>query len=165
MKNKKITIYLLLPVTVVIWGVVAFSIVGKLNGDKSQQVEYFREIQVTEDINLRDSIVLIANYRDPFLGNSATRKSQAPKVKTSLHEKAFTDKRKTQKPVQWPEIIYGGVIINTQQDKNTGLVKLDGKEYLVHVDEQINGIVFLSIYKDSIRVEYLKHRKTIVKAQ
>lgn len=63
MKNKKVT-YLLLVLSVVIWGTAGWKVYKAFNVQVEQPV-----IKQNAKNIKKDSITLLLNYRDPFLGN------------------------------------------------------------------------------------------------
>lgn len=63
MKNKKVT-YLLLVLSVVIWGVAGWKVYKAFNVQVEQPV-----IKQNAKNIKKDSITLLLNYRDPFLGS------------------------------------------------------------------------------------------------
>ncbi len=123
----------------------------------------YETMDMEQVIRPRDSVKLIANYRDPFLGIKQTQVKNDILSRPNSKKKAFVDKQKKEIQVQWPEVIYGGVIINSSNSENTAMVKINGKEYLVRTGQKLNGLEFLSVYKDSLIVEFKKAQKTIIK--
>jgi hypothetical protein len=65
--------------------------------------------------------------------------------------------------IQWPEIIYNGLIINKKDNSKTILVSINGKQQLMKPYEEFSGVKLVKIYKDSIRIGFKEQEKSIKK--
>ena len=157
MKNKKL-IYILLPLVILIWG----SIIYKIFYNTSREEELADEILPQKNISatsVLDTFSIIANYRDPFLGNvvySENNVNEVPKQKV-------LPQPKVEQVVQWPNIVYGGMIKNQQSTKQLALLKINGKENIIKAGEMVGTIELVKIYKDSVEVKMGKVGKVVRK--
>ena len=102
MKNKKI-IYVLLPVVLIVWGYVGFSIFTF--GEEEEEIEPIRIDQIVTDKDQKPmSKTLALNYADPFLKGV---RNTPVRVRSVQKNKLATKKTD---PVNWGEITYYGFI-------------------------------------------------------
>lgn len=157
MKNKKL-IYILLPLVIIVWGTIFY----KIFYNTSREEELTDEILPQKNIaatTVSDTFSIIANYRDPFLGiivHNENNVNEAPKQKV-------LSQPKIEQVVQWPNIVYGGMIKNQQSTKQLALVKINGKENIIKAGEMVGTIELVKIYKDSVEVKMGKERKVVRK--
>lgn len=157
MKKKK-TLYMMLPLVILVWGFVCYQLFSSFfttpNYAKSE-VKQLIEIAEIE----KEAFVIVANYRDPFLGKQAKSKV----INTSVVA-AKTSKSSPVKMTKiWPSIRYKGMIKNNNSDRRVGIFEVNGKEYLIKEKESVSDIKFLSITKHEVTVEFQKEKKTITK--
>ena len=55
------------------------------------------------------------------------------------------------------------MIKNNNSDRRVGIATVNGKEYLVKQGDEIQGIKFLAIGKQELKVSFQKEKKTITK--
>ena len=156
MKNKKLT-YILIPAVIIIWGAIAFKIIGSLKKtDSGSNLSLQSAMNVkTDTSDIR--FTLIADYRDPFLSVqkrtpvvSNTTTIQQPKPTRSIQRRSIARRSR----VRWPAVEYGGVIRNKKSSSLTGLVKINNNDYLMSEGMIIEEIELLKIYEDSIQLKY-----------
>ena len=160
MKKKKI-IYLLVPLVVIVWGFVFYQLSSSfLSTPNYAKKETLQKINIDEI--KRDTFSIVANYRDPFLGTatSSNRSNGSLTKKTSNKPKIKTEV-KAEKP--WPIITYKGMIKNNNSEKRVGIIKIDGKEYLVKEGDLLKDLKIIEISKQLIKVNFQKESKSITK--
>lgn len=164
MKNKRLTYYFL-PFVVFIWGVVFYKVFTAITKkDPVATSEPVPFIKNDPDLQKSDTIVLIASYKDPFLGYRTIKRKSFPKTeKERSGPRAYRPDANVKVPVQWPEIVYGGIISNRSDNTRTALVNINGKDYLVHEKEVVGELNFLVICEDSITVSLDRNTKSIVR--
>ncbi len=161
MKNKKL-IYVLLPAAVLIWGLILVKIILRIKRPEKNIQRHQSIIQPGADAKQKDTICLIADYRDPFLGDGNTQVNSSRKV-VEPKDRAFKLRKDPVQSVQWPEIVYNGTITNNRDDRHTGLVRLGDTDFLIHKGDLVKNILFVEIFPDSINVKYQGESKTIMK--
>lgn len=161
MKNKKL-IYILLPAAVLIWGLILGKIIVRIRQPAKEFQMHKSPIQPGTDILSRDTITLIADYRDPFLGDGNIQVKPNRKV-VEPKDRAFKLQKEPTRSVQWPEINYKGTITNNRDDQHTGLVRIEDADFLIHKGDMIKEIFFVEIYPDSVKAVYQNESKTIMK--
>lgn len=148
MKNKKVT-YLLLVLSIVLWGIIGWKVYGAFNYIQPEIPTIKKEV-VT---NKKDSITLLLNYRDPFLG----KYSSGNIVKDTIPAKRILVAASPTKKIEpvVPQIQYKGII-------NIGKVSMailqkDGKVLTIKAGEEIDGF---KLYKmDDNKIMLSKKQK------
>ncbi len=156
MKNKK-ALYILLPVVIVVWGIIAFKIFGHL--DKKEPVPLILEnTQTVQENNIvPDTFNLIYDYKDPFLN----KKSPAKKNVSKRVKKVKTENER----IVWPDILYTGRMVNQSTNKSLVSLTINGKEWIFNIGDQKDNITLLKTYDDSVKVKYEQETKYIHKQQ
>jgi len=133
-----------------------FSVVASSESVNRQQSNDDGTLNI--ESTLLDTFSIVANYRDPFLGKMISINKP---VFNSLTKIAKT--QKTIQSVQWPLIVYNGMIKNQKSNKQVVMVQINGQSNLMREKEIFAGIELMKIYKDSIEVGYQKQMKIIKK--
>ena len=163
MKNKKL-IYILLPAVIIIWALIFIKF---FNGIKTPAESFNLRSNISNADTSKfwsDTIRLIADYRDPFLpGNTLIETSKTSEVKQNQVDRAFKPRRKElqQNSLNWPEINYPGIIYNNNKTKNTALVIIQQRNYLISEGDSVGDLFFTGVYIDSIAVKYKTEIRTI----
>jgi hypothetical protein len=157
MKNKKM-LYLLIPGTLIVWGLIIFKIINNMHSDENPVSQHtLVETAVTE--NVSDTFSIHPTYRDPFLGKPVQRDdlSEGPS-KSSI---PATPVIKT--PTVWPAVVYGGIIKNQKLNKEMILLQINGQDFMMKSGETVNGVQLFKVFHDSIEVHFSKEKKIIYK--
>lgn len=152
----------MLPIVFLVWGIVFYQLYLYFFSTPTYVTEK-TEVEVNVDEIKKDTFSIVANYRDPFLGENI-RLTQ-PKTTNNQSSQQKVQKNIAQKPLDnpWPTIEYKGMIKNNNSEKRVGIVGLNSKEYLVKEGEVLNGVKFMVISKELIQVSFQKEQKTISK--
>lgn len=159
MKNKRFT-YILLVVV----GFIYFKLFVRISSNISEETELpIAQIDQMklDDIRVKKSFRLKANYQDPFLKNSRIVQKTASNLDPNAPPPA--PKPKKEKPVVfWPAIKYYGIVQKTSSKKPRALISIDGTMYKIYTNEEIfDGIVIKSIKRESMVVSFQKETRTI----
>src|SRR3990172_870049 len=104
---------------------------------------------MTEKLKMEsDTFSIVANYRDPFLGETIRKPilSQKPMV---------PEKKKEVKPIlPWPTVIYGGMIRNQKTNQQLALITVNGNNEVLSPGEIYQEVEVLKIYKDSVQLAF-----------
>lgn len=159
MKNKK-AIYFLLPVVVLVWGTIFYKIYQST--DKGNQGVIVRSSQVIESEGYQlDTFSLLANYDDPFLKH--VRVSSQPSEKKEAVKKEQIKPKNEAKPIKWPNITYGGIVVNKNSKQELVMVMVNGNSHLMKKKETRSNVQLLEVTPDSILVSYGDEKKYIRK--
>ena len=154
MRNKK-TLYILLPAVVLIWGLVFYKIFSGIN--KTPENTFKQPIKKNTNAanEKNDTIQLIANYRDPFLGAPAMKSKKITDVNQLMKNNPFLVGI-----INWPDIKYGGIINNKNKNKTIVLMSINNRSYLVSKGDTLKEIKVKDIFRDSIQLIYRNMNKT-----
>jgi hypothetical protein len=161
MKKKKLT-YFLLAVTVVIWGLIFIRIFDSVDTEAEEMPAAVNTKNTPMSTSaVPDTFSLLANYRDPFLGNSSHHGIQPdkPTVKPKDVLKVVAPPLPPKALVDWSVITYLGLINNPKTNKSIALINLKGREYMVAEGESIEEIKIIKNLKDSLLVTYQAENK------
>lgn len=157
MKNKK-TLYILLPLVAVIWGIIfyrIFSGVSNKNDAPGLKQTFFNDTSVAV---AADTFTLIADYRDPFLGRLPS--SEKPQIRVASQPRPAPVPLP---PTQWPAISYSGLVKNQKSNKLVALVNINNQGSLMAPGQVLNEVTLLKVFKDSIEVQYRGEKKIVRK--
>ncbi|WP_040578835.1 hypothetical protein [Croceivirga radicis] len=150
--SKTIKTYLLLTLVLIIWGILGYKIVKGLKPQSQPESIDLNDkgISITEMTIRKDTYQILANYRDPFLGDLPKKK-----VKIAVNSKSHKAK------IPSKAIRYTGRIIQKTLNKSLYFVSIDGKEFLMKHGEIKEGVKLISGNEKEIKVSYLKNRLVI----
>lgn len=163
MKNKKL-MYILLPVTAIVWGLIIYKIISAVSSDE----DFVNTNSIPPTIGTKDSIpvreiTLLANYRDPFLGKPITKIDRTVNnTKRQLNIAPITVANVVPAAI-WPQISYVGIIENKKKMSKVAILRIDNSELLLKEKDVSNNILVEKIYKDSIQLVFNKERKIFKK--
>lgn len=141
MKNKK-SLYILLPLVIIIWGTLFWKIfVGSRSNASQPPKAIIKEVK-DEEVT-KERVELNLNYEDPFLKSFAVGQP-SPEVEKPK------PKQKVNRVVAWPMLEYHGLIKSHSTEKTVGMLNINNKKYLVHNKEVVQGISVVAIFPDSI---------------
>lgn len=167
--SKKVKLYILIIVNLLVWGYVGYKVYSALQGEDHNMFEYETpRINKINDVLHEDSVTLILNYADPFLKNGDNSKTKI--VSNNNHTSAKTNSvsiNSSKPTVNIPlsiDIKYLGLIKNTDKGTLTALISLNGKSFFAKQNEVIDEIIVKEITNDNITILNGKE-KIIVKKQ
>lgn len=164
LRNKK-SIYILIPLNVMIWGFFIYRFYSAYTESDLPQMDPGSKV-VSAKVSLNDSVAykLDLQYKDPFLkdSHSAQKLSVYNTDRTeSKFEKAQEPKIIKAAPTivkQAPDLKYLGLIKNKISGQSTALVSLNGQSRLIRPSEEIEGITFKSFNNDSLVARWGKEK-------
>ncbi len=160
--DKKTKTILLVVIAILVWGYSALEWINYAEVSNNNELTSSSSVvPIISPLKLKPKgdKKLILDYRDPFL-NSFKRKvvKEMPKKMAPSNQ----DKIKTNVPkpevLKWPEIIYSGVINN-----KLGLLKINGKDYIVKEGDIKENIYVVKILSERIILEFNDLAKEILK--
>lgn len=162
MKGKA-TAKLLLPLVIAIWAMIGWKVYAAMNKDgDANNVSYHAPEIAAHGKALPDSVVLIANYRDPFLDKVVEVKRNA-----AANSSAVVVKPKAEAPpkatASWPKLGYYGLVKRNGDAKTVGFLSVDGESHFVQSGTVIGEVKVLRMWKDSVEVVWGKERRVVGK--
>lgn len=166
MKNKK-TVYFLLPVVTLIWGIVFYRIFSATHSSDDNNMSKDIPLPYSRPDHSRlDTFNIFANYRDPFVGRiNSSYQEPTERVEIRKNEPPVKPPEKIVQPIKWPAIIYGGMIKNQKSNKQLVLVQINGQDKLMQEGNMVSGVELIRIFKDSIELAFEKEKKIIKNRQ
>lgn len=175
MKNNKYAPYVLGPILLIVWGLVFYKIYQAVyGGGEVLNVPSFNTIPILEEQADEEGYVLLADYKDPFLGKhlkntSSNVVSSRPRKRTVVAVPNQTPKAVVQPVIKktskaFPTILYQGFQV---MDTDTiALLKINQRFYpAARRGEVLQGIELKAIFKDSIQLLYDGQNKTFGKGR
>ncbi len=150
MKNKK-NVYLLLTITIIVWGLIGFKVYQKLFPVSSSDEFTFEQAhQRSADSIFNRAYTLNLNYPDPFLRSL---------MKVTKPSNTYSERKTilSQKEPDWPNIVYYGYV--NKSDKPQASLQIDQNFVLVKENQKINEWNIVQITQDSIMIEFQKKYK------
>lgn len=160
MKSKK-SIYILLPLVLIIWGVLGYRLFSFF-GNEEEPIENDLTFQV-QNIAYKapDSVKIVVDYRDPFSGKLSDG-NNSNKLKISNLRKPKTETILSNKEENKPIIVYRGLVSDTKNKNKVFMFSVDNKTYLLEKGQTENDIKVIS--GDTKQITLLINKKKEVVA-
>tara|TARA_R110002072_G_scaffold303135_1_gene495211 strand:- start:11613 stop:12110 length:498 start_codon:yes stop_codon:yes gene_type:complete len=160
MKGKKWTYFLLILVAV-IWYRAFFLIKGNLLNEDIQIVSPNVADKTFSPV-VRDTFLLLANYKDPF--------GESKSGKRSLLNTTFNNNNNKRPPIKsnikpvsvfkWPSVKYYGMVKKTASKKALAIVTIDGIQLMGRSGQELfDGFFLKEILRDSVLISNKNRRK------
>jgi hypothetical protein len=153
MKSKK-SIYVLLPLVIIIWGAIVYQIFDYSTPESA--------IVPAEDFSVKpivqkpkDSISIKINQRDPFSGKMVDDAAKRPIGKQSRRTP------KIKEELIWPQIKYKGIVSDVKDKIKVYMVIIDGKTHLMKKGETEEEIVLKDGDREMIYLNYNGDSKVV----
>lgn len=153
--TKKTKTYLLLIVVVIIWGILIFKVVDALKGSNDDIISSnFKP----EPFNFnyqkkKDTFTLIANYRDPFLGDVSEKENRQRRSKTPI---------KTKQPEEpLPLITYSGYMTDPINKERVFFININNQQHMLKCNETVENVKIISGNDRNIVLRFGNQKITI----
>lgn len=168
--KKRINIVLIM-VVLGLWGTVGYKAINNYFFSEKLAIKTinFNSVLNAAQIN-KDTFHMESVMRDPFLNKqervhnpvSVTRMSHSrpSKIKKNI---AAPIVKSRQEYINWPSISYYGYIKSKVNNEELILVKINEMMYKLRINEQVEGVTLMKVYKDSIEFNFNSTRKIIRK--
>ncbi|MGB5982077.1 MAG: hypothetical protein WBG46_08030 [Nonlabens sp.] len=143
LKSKK-SLYILIPLTLIIWGTVVYKVYKGLNPDLPE-LEQFDASRFRESENQNETLVKLKEPEmDPFLGTSYKKEPIVPKKSKVVK----------QEPFQWPRVIYLGTVAEKKNKQKVAAVEINGIRQTVERGDVVDSLKIVSIGKEDLKIQY-----------
>lgn len=154
MKNKALT-YVLLVVVAIIWYRVFMRVKSNIMTDDENPTLAIQQ-QVGFQLMKKDTFLLDANYRDPFIG----KKNKAETGNMLLQPEPIPVPKPAKPQFVWPQINYYGWVKKTDSKNPLCIINIDGMLlYLRKGDEVFDDISVQQVDRDFIRLKKGKNQQ------
>ncbi len=137
----------------IIWGIIGFKVIGTLSSEPQPEIVVKQTSQDFQLVKEKDTFSIIADYRDPFLGTLPPQ------------EKNTVKRPVVKKEVPKKNIVYSGLVSQTGSGNTLYFVSIDGRQYTLSKNEEVDNVRLLSGNEESIKVRYKGITETIVRAK
>jgi hypothetical protein len=148
MKNKK-SIYILLPIVLLIWGLVVYQFFSFSKNEAvvvSENNDFaFKSIE----FKTRDTSSINVNYRDPFLGKMYSGNTNVVSKKSVGSRKPVLPKT----PIILQTILYKGIISDTKDKTRVFMLIINGRTYLMKKGDSESDVFLKDGNRESITVK------------
>ena len=159
MKNKK-SIYILLPLVVLIWGYVAVKIITYGEDEPAADPIIIGDIVAGKD-QRQTARTLQLNYADPFL-----KRTRGYRTTSSTGVQSQKARRPKEEPnINWGSITYNGYILNQRKKTKIALLTINGRQELAKLGESFGGRKVRAIRQDSVQLQVGSASKWFVKSK
>jgi hypothetical protein len=146
----------MLAIVAVIWGIIVYRLFFKPKDVENDDFSYPTKM-AAKKIDTAQTFDLIANYRDPFLKTiyKPVIKKDTPTIKK------VEPKPTIKQAIYWPVVQYKGLI--SSKSAKLGVAIVNYKQHLVMKGDNIDNIMVVNLYPDSIKLKIEKETKTFFK--
>ena len=165
MKNKKL-LYILAPVVIIVWGIIFYRIFSQIKKKNTGYIPSFQISEMPVENIKRDTFVIVASYRDPFLTSNYVKKppkEEDNKEIKSVKRNQPVTQRRINRRVRWPNIEYSGSIYNKDSKQYIAVIKINNNGFLMYSNETNMDVTIIKIYEDSVRLSFSGEEKTFIK--
>lgn len=156
LKSKK-SLYVLIPLTLVIWGIVAYNIYTGLNPEFPPVEPVDRSRFRESEINEKQLETFLEPEYNPFSGKTYVSKKEL--VRSSKNE----NKQRRIQPIKWPQVTYLGFIKDKASRKKVAAFKVNGNIRTFKNRETIDSLALVSANGEKAVMRYKSQRKEFKK--
>lgn len=153
--TKKTKTYLLLIVVVIIWGILIFKVIDALKGSNDDIISSnFKPEPFNFNFQKEiDTFTLIANYRDPFLGDIKEKETRQRRNKTPI---------KTKQPEEPLALItYSGYMTDPINKERVFFVNINNQQHMLKRNETVENVKIISGNDRNIVLRFGNQKITI----
>jgi hypothetical protein len=178
--NNKRSVYLLLPLVLLVWGLIGWRIWAAASDSATEAEQPPTMALHTKPILISHRPVLLLTYGDPFKPGStpASTLSAAPRPvaidlsNAPVSEKSGTKLNFTIHPIAppvtavmitWPQIKYMGVIAHSGSNAQVALLAIDNQELVIKAGKSERDIQVLKLFRDSVQLGFHGQKKSFVR--
>lgn len=167
LKSKK-ALYVLLPLTILIWGLVSYKVYIGLKGEEEVMAENVSALPLVLADKGIDTFSIFNNYRDPFL--STMKRDPGSKNYTGGSTKSIAPlnnngPKPPLPPVNndWPAIQYSGILKNQTNSTSLILLSMNGKMYTLKQGDVAEGMKVVSFSNEEVTLQRGKDKRRFPK--
>lgn len=171
MKNNKTTQIFLAIALIGIWGTIFYRVYEGMKGDGDSNLQTWQLPIIDTTATIEEAgFTLRLDYGDPFFGRTyeAPTYDEFAEMSSSSGLSAITQappvvQTNQKKNIQFPEIVYQGLVTNRQNNQKVAILKINQKTHRLKSGQKVNDIQLMQMHRDSVRVYYKGVFKTFVK--
>jgi hypothetical protein len=159
--NNKYVKYFLIIAVVAVWATIAYRIVSGV-GAATVPASVQRAPVPAGPVSVVDSFQLYADYPDPFLGDNDSTSADSVAAKTALSAPGAAGAPgaatvpasavTAESMAGWLQ--FKGVVSNPRNRRRVAIISIRGKDFLVRVNDLVEGVRIQRIEKSGLLVAY-----------
>ncbi|MBC7523114.1 MAG: hypothetical protein H7239_01545 [Flavobacterium sp.] len=155
MKNKK-SIYIMLPLVLLIWGAIIYQFFSYVNPESSEipNQEFAIKPLIIKKI---DSVKIKINPRDPFSGKLVDEMVKKRIVKQS--SKKIVEIKEA---LVWPKINYKGIVSDNKDKIRVYMIIINNKTHLMKKGDFEEEILLIDGNRQAISLKYKRESKDVL---
>jgi len=150
-KNKK-SLYILLPLNLLVWGFIAYKIISSLGADELPEMEQVAVSGGRVDVGDTTGYVLSLNYEDPFLKQEPERRSNHQQERAKPTQVTAPPKQPVKAAAPETDIKYLGIVQNKTSGLTMAMISINGNSHVIKKGEVAEGIKVQDISQEFIEV-------------
>lgn len=178
--NSKRSVYLLLPLVLLVWGLIGWRIWAAASDPMPEEEQLPAMTLRAKPTAARHRPVLLLTYGDPFKPGpsrnalpsagaipvvSAFPNAPAPKPAANLN---FAVRpvvpAMAAASVAWPQIKYLGVIAHAGSNAQVALLAIDNQEIVVKIGKSERGVQVIKLFRDSVQLGFSGQKKSFTRS-
>jgi len=165
--NQKPFKYILITALCIVWGVIFYKVLAAFENPKEIGSLTIKAQTETNNVIVKDSLILLADYNDPFLPEDIFA-TEADITIDSIHSinqlpSRVASNEKQIKKEDLSFIQYLGSIYNSDKKIITAIIIFKGQELLLKKNDEIENIKIQNITKDQVTIIYNGQKHKIIK--
>lgn len=149
--KSKTSLYILLPLVIIIWGIVIFKVVGAVT-ERPETAINVPEINRFKNFQFeKDTFSLEPINQNPFLGHFY--KKPDPVIK-NIPPKS---------QIIWPTIIYLGLVSDSGESSKIHIVEINGKQLLFEKGSSNGEFILVGSRSNKVILSYKGERRAFIK--
>lgn len=167
LKNKK-ALFVLIPLTLLIWGLIGYKIYTGLTNNDEVVIDDNGFIPTATVRKTSDTFSLFNNYADPFLRsihllktNASISSKSSNQISTKNNIPVKTSTANTSN--DWPNVQFSGTIKNQTNAVTLLLITVNNKTYTVKQGESVEGLKVLSFSGSEVVLQRGNEKRSFTK--
>ena len=157
----------MVPLVLAIWGMIGWKVYAAMKGKKDSDFVIAKEEKIKVSTEIPDTVKLIADYRDPFLGKSIANEKDS-KFNTDNYQQGNSKLKVAKIPeptivATWPAISYHGLVKRNGDQKTVAFLNVSGTSYFVKGGDVAGEVQVGKLWKDSVEILFGKDKKVFRK--
>jgi hypothetical protein len=176
--NNKRSVYLLLPLVALVWGLIGWRIWAAASGPEEATPTFHTSLPKAAPASARLPRLLLG-YGDPFrpvAGGErpasplpvaaalpaavATVAAAPPPARLAFPVRPAEPARTPAATIDWPPIRYLGIITHANGQAQVALLDIDNEELVVKVGHSAHDIRVVQLFRDSVQVSYKNQKRS-----
>jgi hypothetical protein len=134
-----------------------------MKGKEDSNFIIAKEEKVKVPTEIPDTIKLIADYRDPFLGKNFVQEDDSKFKIQNSRLKVENVPEPVKVVAVWPAVFYHGLVKRNGNQKTVGFLNVNGKSFFVQGGEVAGEVQVGKLWKDSLEILFGKDKRVFRK--